>query len=200
MKVTLLVNGREMTFSEDELVQIVEEHLEKRKELKGNVDTKIEGKWFQVDLTQIKRELFQQARRDEKQEETRLLIQEALEKADQDSQYAMFEIKIQEKYWKTKSYREMRDIAYKQGAHIADWVEIALWWAQRIKKEEDWSKLCNEIENSKWYKIVVWHNTLAYVGNCTMEHGNSSETEVFECSQLHRIQICDAVPVIVRKK
>ena len=58
MKVTLLVNGREMTFSEDELVQIVEEHLEKRKELKGNVDTKIEGKWFQVDLTQIKRELF----------------------------------------------------------------------------------------------------------------------------------------------
>ena len=130
--------------------------------------------------------------------ETRKIIEEAIEIANRNQQYRNFEIQIPEKKWKTKSFREMRELARKQKSHIGNWVEVALWWATQIQKEEDWEYMCNDVENTEWYKVADWKHTLAYVGNCTSNSGKASATEVYECSYLHRIQICDAVPYLVR--
>lgn len=198
MKITLLVHGHEKTFSEGELTKILEEFFSKEESSRKKEVIRIEGKWITVNLSAIKQEMFKAPRKDIKQEETRKIIEEAIEIANRNQQYRNFEIQIPEKKWKTKSFREMRELARKQKSHIGNWVEVALWWATQIQKEEDWEYMCNDVENTEWYKVADWKHTLAYVGNCTSNSGKASATEVYECSYLHRIQICDAVPYLVR--
>lgn len=81
MKVTLQVNGREMTFSEKALIAIVEKHLSSEATQKTTT-TKVaqkptEDAWFEVKPQTIDQELFKKKREDKWQEATRQLILEA---------------------------------------------------------------------------------------------------------------------------
>ena len=197
MKVTLMIDGRERSFTEGELTRIVEEYCKKEGTESVRKKTTV-GSWLVVNFTTINTKMFETPRKEAKQEEIRLLILEAIEIAKRNENFQNFEIQVLEKKWKSKSYREFKDIARKNEAHIATWVEVALWWATQIQAEQDWEKLCNEKEDCEWYKLAEWKNTLAYIGNCTSSNGKAPATEIFECGFLNRIQICDAVPFLVK--
>lgn len=200
MRITLFVNGHERSFSEDALTKIVSEYLSTKESTDEKEKNRIEGKWISVNFTEINEDLFKHARGNQRQEETRRTINEAIAIAKKNEKYRNFEIQIPEKRWKAKSFREMKDFAKRQNSRVANWIEVALWWATQIKTENDWHRMCDVEEDAEWYKVVEWKNTLAYIGNCTSDGGRVPMTEVFECGYLNRIQICDSVPILVKQK
>ena len=200
MRITLFVNGHEMSFSEEALIKIVSEYFLAKEVSHEKEKNRIEGRWHSVSLNEINEDFFKHPRESQRQEETRKTINEAIAIAKKDGKYRNFEIQIPEKRWKSKTLSEMKDYAKKQKLHVANWIEVALWWATQIKNESDWHKLCDIEEDAEWYKVVEWKNTLAYIGNCTSNGGRAPMTEVFECGYLNRIQICDSVPILVKRK
>ena len=99
MEIALQINGRKMTFSEEELTAILEKHFSEetaetaKKEAKAEpakaknaefevAEVPTEGKCFEVNPMGIDRSLFQKKRKDSQQEETRQYILEAFAKVD----------------------------------------------------------------------------------------------------------------------
>ena len=203
MKVTLLVNGREMTFSEDELVQIVEEHFSSENSSKEELkETKVstENQWIDVNPETINQKVFEKKRSDVVQERTRMLILEALEKMKKESRYREpFQIMVPSKNWKMKTFREMNSFAHQKGGHITDWIELALQWAQRLSDGESWESLCNKPDTANWNRIVVWKDGVALVGGSVNERSRYSAVEADVFDYLMNIPICEAVPSITRK-
>lgn len=118
-----------------------------------------EGKPFKVNPTSIDANLFKKKRVDEKQERVRLLIVEALDVVANNSKYSKtFYTLIPEKKWKFMSIKKFKKQAYDLGGHIADWIEQALEWAQRICNGESWEDVCNKIDTAKWFRLIVWKN------------------------------------------
>lgn len=116
-----------------------------------------EGKWFEVNPIAIDQKLFKQARKNPKQEEVRLVILEAFEEITKNLKYARpFKTIIPPKTWNSRSERELRFLACELGDHIANWVEQALEWAQRISNGESWEDICNKRDTANWYRLVVW--------------------------------------------
>lgn len=178
MKITLQVNGREMTFSEDELTAILEKHFDAEEVKQEEKDaqatetqeqteievpqTPTEGKWFEVNPTEIDQSLFLEERADKDQERTRQLILEAFAKMKDDSKYARsFKTLMPKKRWIEKYVYELKEIACNLGDHMADWVEQALEWAQRIANGETWEAVCNDPDIANWYRLVEWKNGYA---------------------------------------
>ena len=161
--ITLPVNGRKMTFSAEELIVILEQHFE-NKELEAKkvevVQKPTEGEWFMVDPNSINQNLFQKKRNDSRQEKTRKIILEAfIEVKNNPKKYAKpFKIMMPKKTWLNKEIKELIELAEKDGNHIADWVEQALEWAQRISNGESWEAICNNPDTAKWYRLVIWKN------------------------------------------
>jgi len=165
MKITLQIGGREMTFSESELVEILENHISNQKETHEQKEHKtmqkpIEGKSFEVNPKTINQNLFSEKRKDSKQEETRQIILEAFAKLSEEPQkYGRpFKTIIPEKKWSTKTVKELEEIANILGDHMADWVEQALEWAQRIANGDTWEAVCNYVETENWVRLVIWKN------------------------------------------
>lgn len=204
MKVTLLVNGREMTFSEDELVQIVEEHFSSENSSKEELkETQVstENQWIDVNPELINQKVFEKKRSDIVQERTRLLILEALEAMKKEPKYReAFQIMMPSKGWKVKTFREMNLFAHQKGGHITNWIELALYWAQKLSNGESWESLCNKPDTANWNRIVVWKDGVALVGGSVKEKSRSSAVEADVFDYLMNIPICDAVPSITRKK
>ena len=122
------------------------------------VEKTTERKWFNVNPLDIDSSLFTQKREDEKQEATRILILEALgEVRRQPNRYAKpFKTMIPKKTWTTKNGSELIKLSKQLGHHMANWVEQALEWAQRIQNGESWITLCNEPDTAKCYRLVIW--------------------------------------------
>ena len=163
-KVSLIVNGRKMVFSKEELSTIVEKHLNSVEETKTKiVEIPAEEKWFRVYPRAINQELFQTKREDDSQEEARLLILEAFDKvkANPEKYGKTFETTIPKKTWVEKKVSELKELAIEYGGHMADWVEQALEWAQRINNGESWEAICNQVDTSNWYRTIIWKNTCA---------------------------------------
>ena len=163
MKVTLQVNGREMTFSEKELRAILEEHFSS--ETKQVTTAKVaqkptEDEWFEVKPQAIDQKLFRKKRENKKQENTRKLILEAFVemKANPEKYGKNFKTMMPKKTWLSKTVAELKEMACKLGDHNADWVEQALEWAQRIANGESWETICNDKDTANWYRLVVWKN------------------------------------------
>ena len=162
MKVTLQVNGREMTFSEKELIAIVEKHLSSetiRKTSTAEVPQKpTEDEWFEVKPQAIDYELFKKKRRDKRQEATRQLILEAFAeiKKEPEKYGKNFKTMMPKKTWRSKTVSELEELARNLGDHNADWVEQVLEWAQRIANGESWEAICNDADTANWYRLVVW--------------------------------------------
>lgn len=167
LEITLTVHGRERTFSEKELIAILEKHFSN--EATKQVSTAkvaqepTEDKWFEVNPQTIDQSLFQKKRKDERQEKTRRLILEAFAevKSSPEKYGKKFKTMMPKKSWPYKTVEEFKQLACKLGDHNADWVEQALEWAQRISNGESWEVICNNADTANWYRMIIWKNGYA---------------------------------------
>lgn len=190
-QITLQVSGREMTFSKEELVSILEKHFDaKETQPKGEnaqtaetkqqekvevAQTPTEGKCFEVNPMVIDQSLFSEPRDDSRQEWTRQIILEAFAEMKNASKYARpFKTMMPKKTWGEKTVSEQRKVACYLGDHMADWVEQALEWAQRIANGETWEAVCNEPDTANWYRVVIWKSGYARLVGGSRENYNSS--------------------------
>ena len=204
MKVTLQVNGREMSFSEQELTAIVEEYLSKRitiKEPTFKVAQKpSEREWFEVKPLTIDQKLFEKKRDDSKQEKTRKLILEAFDemKKNPEKYGRNFKTIIPNKTWSnSRTMPPLYTIVSRFGDHMADWVEQGLEWAQRIANGESWEDICNNRDTAIWYRVIKWKNKdYAQVGgggNTCINYPPTNISEIFKVIPSYD----EAVPLIV---
>ena len=167
MEITLrLSDGQKKTFSEQELIAIVEKHLRNNESKITKIkQVPTEGKWFGVNPLAIDQNLFKEKRENFRQEVTRQYILEAFEEMKKNSKYARaFKTMMPKKTWdgKTeKTVKELKKLATKLGDHNADWVEQALEWAQRIANGESWEYICNKEDTSDCFRLVIWKNGYA---------------------------------------
>ncbi len=201
MKITLLVSGREMTFSEEELVAILEKHFdtEATKQEEKDAQTPTEGKLFEIKPAEIDRRLFLEEKSDKRQEETRQLILEAFAEMKNNSKYAKpFKTLMPEKTWDVKYVSELKTIACNLGDHMADWVEQALEWAQRIANGETWKAVCNDPDTAKWYRLIEWKNGYSRVvgGSRKLCNGYPASSVINYDYNLSSI-LDDTVPLVV---
>ena len=199
-KITLNVDGREMSFSEQELTAIVKKHLSSDTTSKVTT-TKVvkkptEGEWFEVKPQTIDKKLFEKERKDTKQELTRQLIIEAFaEMENNPEKYAKnFKTMIPKNTGPLKNIERLKEIACELGDHQADWVEQALEWAQRIANGEEWKTICNYGDTANWYRIVVWKN-----GCVRLVGGSINFYDNYPVSFIHDVDYygCEFLPYVV---
>ncbi len=203
-KITILVNDQEMTFSEEELTAILEKYLnteasKKSAKAPGEADTPTEGKYFYVNPMAINQAVFHYERPDLLQEMTRKLILEAFEEL---RKYPVkygktFMTMIPEKTWEVLSTFEMEEMCRNLGGHMADWVEQALEWAQRIVNGETWASVCNDPDTAKWYRLITWKNGNKKIIGGASEKRNYSPASFYNRNKNCGTMIFDTVPAIV---
>lgn len=179
MKVTLKVFGREMTFSENELVAILENHFSNTTKPKSK--NKKNVNCYTVDLKSINRNLFVTPREDEEQEKVRKLIQEAFSEADSNPEkYSQpFETSVPDMDILCYTKSKLIVLAYDLGEHMANWVEQALEWAQKISNGQSWESICNYPDTSKNRRMIIWKNgNYAIVGNYYNNLGIGSSSQI----------------------
>lgn len=153
MKIRLQVNGQELIASPGEIREMLERHVPRRP---------VENQLFDVNPVAINQKLFIRKRADESQEATRQIILEALLEVKENPKYARkFSTLMPEKIDGVKTVKELKEIASTLGDHMADWVEQALEWAQRIQNGESWEEVCNKPDTANWYRLIVWKNKYA---------------------------------------
>lgn len=207
MKVTLQVNGREMTFSEQELIAIVEKHLASKPTKQVTTvkvaQTPTEDEWFEVNPRAIDQKLFQEKREDSQQEETRQLILEAFAevKSNPERYGRAFKTMMPKKTWSSKTVVELKKLACKLGDHNADWVEQALEWAQRIANGESWEDICNNRDTANWYRLVVWKSGyVRLVGGSRNNYSVIPASDILSSDYYDFCNLNDAVPLVVLYK
>ena len=161
--ITLFVNGRDMTFSEEELRKIIEIHFKKDGTVTETNETenkKIEGLRFNVDPNSINWKLFEEKRTDDEQEKTRQMIINAFHEMNRyPKQYKKtFKTILPAKTFDAKNVKEIKAMANGVGDHIADWVEQALELAQRISNGESWEDICNKPDDAPFFRWIKWIN------------------------------------------
>ena len=206
-KMTLLVNGREKTFTERELRFILENYFpsEITKQISRERIAKVptEDKWFEVNPLEINQELFQEKRKDKTQENTRQNILKAFDELNRNPQKygKKFMTMLPKKSWESdKNILELKDLAWKMGDHMSDIIEKFLEWAQRISNGESWEEVCNKIDSAKWFGAVTLQN-----GNVTRVGNSTSTREQYPASHVdwivHSSDECtlfNAVPSITK--
>ncbi len=158
-----------------------------------------ENKCFKVDPRKIDKNLFFEEREDPRQEWTRRIILEAFEELEKNPEkYAKpFNTMIPKKTWKVNTIEELEKKARSLGNHMADWVEQALEWAQRISNGESWEDVCNKPDTANWHRLVIWENGyVRRVGGSRKSNNNypASEVRDFYTSSC---MLNDSVPSIV---
>lgn len=204
-KITLKISGRKITFSENELIEILENHFANQKETHEQKEHKTvqkptEGKCFEVNPKGINQELFSKKRKNAKQEKTRKLIVEAFEKVTEEPEkYGIpFKTMIPNKTWSSKTVKELNEIANNLGDHIADWVEQALEWAQRIANGETWESVCNEADTINCYRLVLWkYNNVRLVGGAGLGIDDFTASDTREYANHSYGRLSRTVPLIV---
>ena len=208
MKVSLKINGEERTFSGVESITILEDSKD-NKETEQRVDSwksmlfnnhsLVNGEWFSVDYKTIDVKLFEEER--EYGESARRLILEAFEEVRKNpGKYAkVFLAKIPKKIeYAEKSYEDIAALLSEKNQHIADWVELALIWAQRITNGEKWEVLYMDCYNvSPYERFVIWKDgKIAIVGGSSSPYslGNPEKyiSPIFEfpCMEnRHRVPV-----------
>ena len=167
MKITLPIHGRERTFSEKELIAILEKYFSNEATEQATTakvaQVPTEDQWFEVNPQTINQSLFKKNRKDERQERTRKLILEAFAevKSSPEKYGRKFKTMMPKKTWTSKTVAELKQLACEFGNHNADWVEQALEWAQRICNGESWEAVCNNADTANWYRVILWKNGYA---------------------------------------
>lgn len=198
--IKLQVNGREMNFTQAELIKILEEYYKKKEQKKPEiVQTPTEGKWFRVNPETINRKLFEEKRDDYKQEIVRQYILDTFKKMDENPKYCKpFKIMFPEKTWFVKTAGQLQELASTLGSHNADIFEQALEWAQRISNGETWEELCNQQDRANWYRLVKSKKDSFYiVGGCYNSKSNYSAARLSSSICLEDTKLDHVVPLIV---
>lgn len=163
-----------------------------------------EGKFFEVNPLGIDRSKFEKPMRNKRQEWTRQIIQEAFAEVDKHPEkYASaFYTLIPEKKWDGyKTVAELKAYANDLGGLMADWVEQALEWAQRIFNGESWEAICNNADTAKWYRMIVWKNGCArLVGGSRDDDYDILASFVLDHDYNSCSRIYSTVPLVVLKK
>ena len=203
MKVTLQVNGREMTFSEKELIAIIEKHLSETTQQTNTAKVAqkpTEDAWFEVKPQAIDQKLFEKKRKEYRQEATRKLILEAFaEMKENPEKYGKnFKTMMPQKTWSSKTVAQLKEMASKLGDHNANWVEQALEWAQRIANGESWEGICNAKDTANWYRLVVWKNGYArLVGGSVCYDDYKPASDVYDIGYYDYGFLSSTVPLVV---
>ena len=193
--ITLQVDGREMTFTEEELTAILEDHFTFATSKRPTEDVP-----FEVNPLGIDRNLFKKKRKDEQQEKTRQLILEAFTEMDKNpGKYGKsFKTLMPKKTWVWKTVDAHRELATKLGDHMADLVEQFLEWAQRIQNGETWKAICDKADSANWYRLIEWNNGYALLVGGSRKMGYLyPASSVGNIKYLAKDRIYSAVPLIV---
>ena len=205
--------------------------MKKEQKIMAMIERITEGKWFEVDPYAIDRSLFEKEREDPEQEKTRQLILEAFVEFDANPEKysGKFEIMVPNTTWKLRKCwgtdwygdndrttiltkivlgEDIEALACVLGDRIADWVEQALAWAQRICNGETWKDLCNTVEKTYYnYRVIVWkNNLLRLVGNatrdfCSRGYRPCPATYIWDCIEYSSGSTMNNIePVVVRYK
>lgn len=207
LEITLPVHGRQMTFSEKELIAILEEHFS-NEAIEPVSTAKLalvptEDKWFEVSPQTIDQSIFQKERKNARQEKTRRLILEAFaEVKNSPEKYGKkFKTMIPKKSWKSKTVEELKQLACELGDHNANWVEQALEWAQRICNGESWEVICNNADTANCYRLVVWKNGYARLAGGSRYCSNSNPASGVSLNVYDSDDwFSSTVPLVVLKK
>lgn len=204
MKVTLVVNGRERTFSEKELVAILESVFSNEVVRPANMvrpaKAPVEGEWFKVEPLAINQALFYKERENAKQESMRQLIVEAFIelKLDPEKYGKIFKTMMPKKEWTYKTAMELKIVACTLGDCMASWVEQALEWAQRIENGEPWENICNKPDTSNWFRAIRWKNgQIRLVGGSVREYDESSACDIGNADHDNSDMILRTVPLVM---
>jgi len=200
-KITLQVNGREMTFSEEELTSILEEHFE-RKKSETKSKGPIEGEWFKVNPSSIDQQLFENKRTDDAQERLRFYIQEAFKELKENPEKNKdFKVLIPKRdkdhYGENPSVSKLKNFARQIGDHMSYWWEWALTIAQRIANGESWESLCNEPDTANWYLLVEWYEHSRMVGGSILSYQNFPAAHIDSYTFWDHDWVKNTVPLVV---
>ena len=143
------VNGQTISLSEKEVEELVRNAY-------ATKPTK--GVRFEVNPEKINRGLFYERRANGVQEWTRQIILHAFKEVDEKNvQYGKtFYTYIPKKTWLCEKVAFLKKVAERDGGHLADGIEQALEWAQRISNGESWSDVCNSPDMAEYYRLVEW--------------------------------------------
>ncbi len=198
-----------MTFSEEELIDILEEHFKNKNEEEARrIETarkKIEKEFFEVNYQFINKELFIREKEDKKQEKVRQLILEAFEEVKNNPkkyERTFYTLRPQNTWYPHyKLVKHLESFAMQCGDHVADWVEQSLEWAQRITNGESWENICNKEDDSKWSRLIIWKNGyVRIVGGAGFFNAKLSASEIHKVDYQLDDELCSTVPLIVRYK
>ena len=166
--------------------------------------TPSEGKLFEVNPLGIDRSKFEKPMSNRKQEWTRQIIQKAFAEVDKHPEkYASaFYTLMPEKKWNGyKTVAELKAYANDLDGQMADWVEQALEWAQRIFNGESWETICNNADTANWYRVILWKNgCYRLVGGSRNYNVLNPASDVFDYDYGSFNCIYDTVPLVVLKK
>ena len=158
----------------------------------------VKGKWFDVNPLEIDQTLFQE-QGDVPYMTTRRLILCAFDEVKKNpKKYGRnFQTMMPEIIIETSNTTEVVKYCSNKG-HLADWVEQALEWAQRIYNGESWKTLCNTPDTASCHRLVNWSSYYALVGGAS-----AAGNKLPPC--FHDILLGDeilhyVVPLIVRYK
>ena len=155
-----------------------------------------------VNPLRINQKLFEEKREDRQQEKVREIILDAFEELESNPlRYGRaFETLIPEKKeFENTNAQDLINQANEVGDHIADWVEQALEWAQRIFNGETWEAVCNAPDNCQYFRLVKWYNDkVQFIG------GASNERLYWQATFVHYSFVKDcsywferAVPLVI---
>ena len=137
--------------------------------------------WFIVAPAKIDRSLFGESRKDAKQEKVRSLIAESLDMVCKDTRFykKTFKTFRPEKIFTRSSEFSLFEQARWNGNYLGSWIEQALEWAQRIQNGEAWETLCNEKDDLRWYRMIIWRDgEIRLIGGSTKNGDKSSPTKI----------------------
>ena len=168
-------DGRKVTFDDIESYNVTEEQTENEERNTFDV-AKIptDGKLFEVNPIVIDRMLFEKKKKNKQQEQARQIILEAFVELDTyPEKYAspFYTLIPEMNKNRERTVTEFRNYANDLGGNMADWVEQAFEWAQRISNGESWKTICNDADTAKWFRIIIWKNGCArVVGGSSLVH------------------------------
>lgn len=162
----------------------------------------IEGLFFKVDYLTINKSLFLKKRIDQKQEWVRNIILEAFDIAEKDPEIyckTFYTLMPKNKWYPgSASLKEIEQSAIKFGDHMANWVEQALEWAQRITNCDSWDDICNLKDTARWYRLICWKDGKARPigGSCDdVTHIPPSDVDLYDYDEDYRLY--NTIPLVV---
>ena len=107
-----------------------------------------------------------------------------------------------EKKWNGyKTVAELKAYANDLDGQMADWVEQALEWAQRLFNGESWETICNNADTANWYRVILWKNgCYRLVGGSREDDNLNPASDVFDYDCSSNDGIINTVPLVVLKK